>query len=108
MKFEIAPKKYEIKANWDDARLYCFALNIDGKTGWRLPTKNELIQIHESDNNFSEFAYWSSDISCKNHHWVINVEEDLRYYGDDTLLHWIRPVRDLKDNSLSINSSEHR
>ena len=39
---EIAPKSAEIKSNWADARLYCFALNIDGKIGWRLPTKKEL------------------------------------------------------------------
>ena len=60
MNFEIAPKETEIKANWDDARLYCFALNIDGKTGWRLPTKEELNEIYESVNDFEKAWYWSS------------------------------------------------
>ena len=60
MNFEIAPKSTEIKANWDDARLYCFALNIDGKTGWRLPTKEELNEIYESVNDFEKAWYWSS------------------------------------------------
>jgi hypothetical protein len=60
MNFEIAPKSTEIKANWDDARLYCFALNIDGKTGWRLPTKEELNEIYQSENDFVGNGYWSS------------------------------------------------
>jgi hypothetical protein len=45
MNFEIAPKSTETKLNWNDARLYCFSLNIDGKTGWRLPTNDELHEI---------------------------------------------------------------
>jgi hypothetical protein len=60
MNFEIAPKSTEIKANWYDAKLYCFSLNIDGKTGWRLPTKEELNEIYESVNDFEKAWYWSS------------------------------------------------
>ena len=60
MNIEIAPKSTEIQANWDDARLYCFSLNIEGKTGWRLPTKEELNKIYESDNDFVGNYYWSS------------------------------------------------
>jgi hypothetical protein len=29
---------------YDEARMYCFSLNIDGKIGWRLPTSNEYMQ----------------------------------------------------------------
>ena len=60
MKFEIAPKSTEVRLNWEDARLYCFSLNIDGKTGWRLPTKEELNEIYESENYFVTSGYWSS------------------------------------------------
>jgi formylglycine-generating enzyme required for sulfatase activity len=60
MNFEIAPKSTEIQANWYDAKLYCFSLNIDGKTGWRLPTKEELDEIYESENDFIDAYYWSS------------------------------------------------
>jgi hypothetical protein len=60
MKFEIAPKETEIKANWYDAKLYCFSLRIDGKTGWRLPTKEELNEIYQPENDFEKYWYWSS------------------------------------------------
>ena len=60
MNFDIAPKSTEIQATWDDARFYCFSLNIKGKTGWRLPTKEELNEIYESDNDFEKAYYWSS------------------------------------------------
>jgi hypothetical protein len=60
MNFEIAPKSTEIQANWYDAKLYCFALNIVGKTGWRLPTIDELNAIYQSDNDLEPDGYWSS------------------------------------------------
>ena len=61
MNFEIAPKSTEIRLKWDDAKLYCFSLDIDGKTGWRLPTKEELNEIYESVNDFVHGDYyWSS------------------------------------------------
>jgi hypothetical protein len=58
--FEIAPKSTEVKTNWYYAKLYCIALNIDGKTGWRMPAKEELNQIYESENDFEKDWYWSS------------------------------------------------
>jgi hypothetical protein len=69
MTFEIAPKSTEIQANWYDARLYCFALNIDGKTGWRLPSKEELNEIYESENDFRKTYYWSSTEYGGNYAW---------------------------------------
>jgi hypothetical protein len=72
MNFEIAPKETEIRANWYDAKLYCFSLNIDGKTGWRLPTDREF------QNN------------CRIRGWYLNEQcpEPLP----------VTPVRDLKDD----------
>lgn len=31
---------------YDEAMLYCFLLNIDGKIGWRMPTAEEYRQVH--------------------------------------------------------------
>jgi hypothetical protein len=64
MNFEIAPKSTETYLKWDDARLYCFALNIDGKTGWRLPTINELVEIYYTQHNLRLDNYWSSTVAC--------------------------------------------
>ena len=46
MNFEV--KNTGMALNWNDARLYSFTLNIDGKTGWRLPTRLELLEIYQS------------------------------------------------------------
>lgn len=43
MTFELAPEEFHIKLSLEEAQLYCFSLNIDGKTGWRLPTYNECV-----------------------------------------------------------------
>jgi hypothetical protein len=61
MKFEIAPKSTEIVSNWDDARFYCFSLSIDGKSGWRLPTKKELHLLIILENDFHNDYYWTND-----------------------------------------------
>ncbi len=72
MNFEIAPKSTEIQTNWEEARMYCFSLNIDGKIGWRLPTKEELNDIYESENDFEEWYYWSSTESNGSKAWFQN------------------------------------
>lgn len=59
-KIEIAPKEYQIDCTYQEAVLYCFLLNINGKTCWRLPTYDEWIntyifgwyQDREISNNF--------------------------------------------------------
>lgn len=41
MNIELAPEAYWKDLPVDEAILYCFSLNIDGKIGWRLPTDRE-------------------------------------------------------------------
>jgi hypothetical protein len=59
-KFEIAPKWTEETNTFKRAVSYVNSLEIDGKTGWRLPTKEELIDIYNSDNDFTIWYYMSS------------------------------------------------
>lgn len=40
--FEVAPIEYRVRLTHDEAIMYCFSLNIDGKVGWRLPTWDEV------------------------------------------------------------------
>lgn len=58
MNIELAPEEYWIECTYDDAMLYCFSLNIDGKTGWRLPLAIE--------QNFYDFSSsWCSDVDYR-------------------------------------------
>ena len=41
----IAPKEYWIACTIQEAQRYLFCLDLDGKTGWRFPTKKELEEI---------------------------------------------------------------
>ena len=79
MNFEIAPKSTEIRLNWFDAKLYCFALNIDGKTGWRLPDEEELNEIYESENDFVGNYYWSSTEINGKYAWDQNFSTGTQY-----------------------------
>ena len=101
MKYEIAPKLTEayIK-NWDDARLYCFSLNIDGKTGWRLPTKEELNEVYKSNHDFEAWSYWSSTERGGIHIWVQHFGNITNgdYLNKVTDGIYIRAIRDLKAN----------
>lgn len=98
MKFEIAPKSTEIRLNWDDARLYGFSLNIDGKTGWRLPTKEELDEIYFSDNDFAEWYYWSSTEDNDKAVWCQYFGNGFQSYNGKYSSNYVRAIRDLKDN----------
>ena len=40
--FEVAPIEYRVMLTHEEAILYCFSLNINGKVGWRLPTRDEI------------------------------------------------------------------
>jgi hypothetical protein len=94
MNFEIAPKETEAFLNWFDAKLYCFALNIDGKIGWRLPTKEELDSIYHSENDFGSY-YWSVTESINNQSLVLSFSNGWRYIQFKTNRFYVRAVRDL-------------
>jgi hypothetical protein len=97
MKFEIAPKAAEKSCGWDIARTYCLFLNFDGKTDWRLPTKEELNEIYESDNDFGSGRYWTSNEETVMSAWSQSFENGSRYYN--WKVHgglYVRPVRDIK------------
>jgi Protein of unknown function (DUF1566) len=98
MNFEIAPKSTESQLTWDDARLYCFALNIDGKTGWRLPTKAELVEIFQSANDFRGFWYWSSTEYNGKNVWVQTFNNGFQSLLGKYDVSYVRAIRDLKDN----------
>ena len=93
MNFEIAPKSTEIQAIWDDAKLYCFSLNIDGKIGWRLPTKKELNEIYKSENDFEKLWYWPSTETSGYTAWYQNVNNGGQGLNDKYVGLYVRAVR---------------
>ena len=96
MQFEIAPKSTEILASWYDAKLYCFALNVDGKTGWRLPNKEELNEIYQSKNDLEEEWYWSSTEGNGDDAWLQTMSNGYQYYHlKNTGNCYVRAIRDL-------------
>jgi len=46
--FELSPVKYHKWFSHEEARLYCFSLNINGKVGWRVPEPDELMYMLEA------------------------------------------------------------
>jgi len=99
MNFEIAPKETEITANWDNARLYCMFLEIDGKTDWRLPTMEELIEIYESVNDFVHSNYyWSSTELNGYGAWVQGFSDGSQANGTKNYGgYYVRAVRTIKE-----------
>ncbi len=102
MKFEIAPKSTEIQANWYDAKLYCFLLDVNGKTGWRLPSHEELTKIYESANDCEKDWYWSSTetrvLSVPNLYgaWTLDFINGDPFSGNKNFdANFVRAVRDL-------------
>ena len=100
LSFEIAPRSTEIESTWYKDKFYCFSLNIDGKTGWRLPTKEELHEIYESksDNDFTKWEYWSATEYNSQVAWselfTIGFQSLQNKHND----YLVRAIRDLKDN----------
>jgi hypothetical protein len=46
------------KLNWDNAVKYCNELTHNGTSGWKLPTKDELVKASKNDVNFQKSANW--------------------------------------------------
>ena len=62
---EAAPPDFEFRANWNSANDMVKLLNINGITGWRLPTRDELsfmyLNLKQKDlGGFGNDTYWSS------------------------------------------------
>ncbi len=54
----------KVSKKWARANTTCSNLNLVGYTNWRLPTKNELVNMFDRKGDFSnyyELEYWSAD-----------------------------------------------
>ena len=58
MKFEIAPKNYQIYCkSYDEANMYVLFLEIDGKRGWRIPTRFERAKYFRVGEHVNETVW---------------------------------------------------
>lgn len=52
------------RMNWNDAMSYASGLSLGGHSGWRLPNKDELVGLYNSEcknlMNVRSVRYWSS------------------------------------------------
>jgi len=101
MSIEIAPEEYrKYELTWDEAKMYCFSLNIDGKVGWRLPTIDELIGIRDTFYlDFDDPSVWVWTIECTSDDDATIVDltdfEKLMFDKTDDDDVWVYPVRDV-------------
>lgn len=81
--------------NWSDANAYCTHTDINGQTGWRLPTKNELKALYDSGamngQGWTLSFTWSSTPGSSGKHYgailsyfvgISDGEGDVMQYND--------------------------
>ena len=93
------------KMTWNDVNSYCNNLTLYG-TGWRLPTKDELLKMYEERYSIGGFntsygggAYWSSTSYTNQYgslaHWIVDFYNGIPYYSlvSDNSSFKVRPIR---------------
>lgn len=89
--------------SWDDAVKYSDSLNTMREYGWRLPTKEELLDAYSDEiQGFKPFYYWSSTTHAlfTNFAWYVCFQKDYLYgyanfYSKD-YNYYVRCVREVK------------
>jgi hypothetical protein len=74
--------------NWSNANAYCTNTAINGQTGWRLPTKDELSALYNSgamkDHGWTLINTWSSTPNSTGYHYGVSLGDGHVYAGIDT------------------------
>jgi len=59
---------------WKDAKEYCEGLVLEGRSDWRLPTKDELVKMYKSGKFPKDgYVFWSSDTSGSDRAWFVGM-----------------------------------
>ena len=94
MSFEVYPTDLG-KMNWDEAMKACADLG----DGWRLPTRLELLLIHNNQDELDSFAlsyYWSSMEFGNFNAWKQDFNDGNQNSGNKGNTSYVRAIRDIK------------
>lgn len=80
---------------WDYANSYCQNLSLYGVSGWKMPTRDELVQMYSMKitiGGFSSFNYWAST-PYKDSYYGVNFSNGVvnHYYSKSEMR--VRPIR---------------
>ena len=85
---EAAPVETEFNTDWSSAISRCKSLNINGYTGWYLPSEDDLQWMYQNlhEKNLADFGKGNNSVSWKNwHYWssamVVN-RNNYSWYSD--------------------------
>ena len=83
--------------NWSNANAYCTNTAINGQTGWRLPTRDELKALYDSGamkgQGWTLNYTWSSTPYSSGSHYGVNLGYGNVLPGDDTSEFYVTCVR---------------
>ena len=101
--YKVAPVANN-ELSWFDANNFCNNLTLCGYTDWRLPTKDELLQMYNDRNTIGGFfvlsyphVYWSSTQYSGNDYYIVRFSDgyvftqNIYYYN--TPMFNVRPIR---------------
>ncbi len=95
--YRVAPPATD-KMTWSDANTYCNNLTLYGHDDWRLPTKDELLQMYQerySIGGFNTGSWWSKTIVTSDNHYYVNFNNGRASYDtyDSYFTRFVRPIR---------------
>jgi len=83
--------------SWQYAMNYCNGLYYAGYSNWRLPTADELVNIHNKSGQLFVYSrgleFWSSTPSISDKYYVVYPPDARRYQRPQTQSNYIRCVR---------------
>ncbi len=89
------------KMNWSAANSYCNSLTLEGLSGWKMPSRDELVQMyaeHSSIGGFSTSAYawyWSSTSGSSNgYYYVLDMfDGEVQNWNGNNNTCRVRPIK---------------